>query len=69
MVERHHIDWRVIAWALPARVPGTLLGVWLVTAIAGRWLGVAVAVMVGVVFMNMPEKLSGFCTDSVTKTA
>jgi uncharacterized protein len=46
VVERHHIDWRVIAWALPARVPGTLLGVWLVTAIAGRWLGVAVAVMV-----------------------
>ena len=29
----------VVAWALPARVPGTLLGVWLVTAIAGRWLG------------------------------
>lgn len=46
VVERHHIDWRVIAWALPARVPGTVLGVWLVTAIAGRWLGVAVAVMV-----------------------
>ena len=46
VVERHHVDWRVVAWALPARVPGTLLGVWLVTAIAGRWLGVAVAVMV-----------------------
>ena len=46
VVERHHIDWRVVAWALPARVPGTLLGVWLVTAIAGRWLGVAVALMV-----------------------
>lgn len=46
VVERHHIDWRVLAWALPARVPGTLLGVWLVSAIAGRWLGVAVAVMV-----------------------
>lgn len=46
VAERHHIDWRVVAWALPARVPGTLLGVWLVTVIAGRWLGVAVAVMV-----------------------
>lgn len=46
VVERHHIDWRVVAWTLPARVPGTLLGVWLVSAIAGRWLGIAVAVMV-----------------------
>ncbi|MCY7401338.1 MAG: sulfite exporter TauE/SafE family protein [Nocardioides sp.] len=46
VVERHQIDWRVVAWALPARVPGIFLGVWLVTAIAGRWLGVAVAVMV-----------------------
>jgi uncharacterized protein len=45
-VKRHHVDWRVVAWALPARVPGTFVGVWLATTIAGRWLGVAVALMV-----------------------
>lgn len=45
-VERHHVDWRVLAWALPARVPGTVLGVWLVSVTAARWLGVVVAVMV-----------------------
>lgn len=46
VVERRHIDWRVIAWTLPARIPGTLLGVWLVTAFSHRVLGVAVGVMV-----------------------
>ncbi len=44
--ERHHVDWRAIAWSVPARVPGTLVGVWLVVAFTGRQLGVAVAVMV-----------------------
>lgn len=45
-VDRHHIDWRVIGWALPARIPGTFLGVWLATAFPGRGLGLMVAVMV-----------------------
>ena len=45
-VERHHIDWRVIAWALPARVPGTVLGVWLTTAFSERGLGIVVGIMV-----------------------
>lgn len=45
-VERHHIDWRVIAWALPARVPGTVIGVWLTTAFSDRGLGIVVSVMV-----------------------
>lgn len=44
--ERHHVNWRVIAWTLPARIPGTVLGVWLVTAFDHRMLGIAVAVMV-----------------------
>lgn len=44
--ERHHVDWRVLAWALPARVPGTLLGAWLVVHAGDRLIGVAVAVMV-----------------------
>ena len=45
-VERHHISWRVIGWALPARIPGTVLGVWLATAFDDRVLGIVVAVMV-----------------------
>lgn len=45
-VERHHISWRVIAWALPSRVPGTVLGVWLATAFDDRVLGVVVGVLV-----------------------
>jgi len=45
-VERHHISWRVIAWALPARIPGTFLGVWLATAFADRVLGIVVGLMV-----------------------
>lgn len=45
-MDRHHIDWRVIAWMLPARIPGTFLGVWLVTSFSHRVLGVVVAVLV-----------------------
>lgn len=45
-VERHHINYRVIAWALPARIPGTVLGVWLTTAFSDRGLGVVVGLMV-----------------------
>lgn len=45
-VERHHINWRVIRWALPWRIPGTVLGVWLATAFDDRVLGIVVAVMV-----------------------
>jgi uncharacterized membrane protein YfcA len=44
--ERHHVDWRAIGWALPARIPGTVLGVWLVLVFSTRQLGIAVAVMV-----------------------
>ncbi|UED85736.1 sulfite exporter TauE/SafE family protein [Streptomyces profundus] len=44
--ERRHIDWRGLAWALPARVPGSLLGVWLVARLAPDALAGAVGVMV-----------------------
>lgn len=43
---REQIDWRGLAWALPARIPGTVLGVWLVAAFSERQLSVAVGVMV-----------------------
>jgi uncharacterized membrane protein YfcA len=44
--ERLHVDWSAIAWALPARIPGTALGVWLVSAFTETQIGVALAVMV-----------------------
>jgi uncharacterized membrane protein YfcA len=43
--ERAHIDWRALAWALPARVPGTLVGAWLVLQFTEEQIGVALAVM------------------------
>jgi uncharacterized membrane protein YfcA len=43
---REQIDWRGLAWALPARVPGTVLGVWLVAVFTESQLGVAVGVIV-----------------------
>lgn len=43
---REEIDWRGLAWALPARIPGTVLGVWLVSIFTERQLSVAVGVMV-----------------------
>lgn len=44
--ERSHVDWRAIAWALPPRVPGTVLGAWLVASFTEPQIGVALAVMV-----------------------
>ena len=44
--EREGIDWSGLAWALPVRVPGTAVGVWLVAVLSDRLLGVAVGVMV-----------------------
>jgi uncharacterized membrane protein YfcA len=44
--ERAHVDWRAIGWSLPARVPGTVLGAWLVASFTESQIGVALAVMV-----------------------
>lgn len=44
--ERRHVEWRSLAWALPARVPGTVLGAWLVVRFTEHQIAVAVAVMV-----------------------
>ncbi len=41
-----HIDWRALAWLIPARVPGTVLGVYLVVWFTEAQLAVAIAVMV-----------------------
>jgi uncharacterized membrane protein YfcA len=44
--EHAHVDWRSTAWSLPARVPGTVLGAWLVAEFTEQQIGVALAVMV-----------------------
>jgi len=44
--DHHDIDWRGLAWSLPMRIPGTLVGLFLVATVNERWLGVTVAVVV-----------------------
>nr|WP_236567909.1 MULTISPECIES: sulfite exporter TauE/SafE family protein [unclassified Nocardiopsis] len=44
--EWRHVDWRGIAWGLPARLPGTVLGVWVVAVLEPRALAGAVGAMV-----------------------
>jgi hypothetical protein len=44
--EHEHVDWRSTGWSLPARVPGTVLGAWLVAEFTEEQIGVALAVMV-----------------------
>ncbi len=44
--ERDHVDWRGLGWALPARVPGTAVGVVCVATFTDQQLGVTVALMV-----------------------
>jgi uncharacterized membrane protein YfcA len=46
MDEHEHVDWRSTAWSLPARVPGTVLGAWLVASFTEEQIGVVLAVMV-----------------------
>ena len=44
--EHHQIDWRGLGFALPARVPGTAIGVAFVGWFSARKLGIAVGLMV-----------------------
>ena len=46
VAEWRHVNWWATAWALPARVPGTAIGVWLVATFSDRALGLTVAVSV-----------------------
>ena len=45
-LEHRGTDWHGLAWALPSRVVGTVLGVWVVVVAPHAVLGIAVAVMV-----------------------
>lgn len=44
--EHHDIDWRGLAWSLPMRIPGTLVGLFLVATVSERSLGLTVAIVV-----------------------
>lgn len=46
VTERSHIDWRGLAWTLPARIPGTVVGAWLVAVASTQHLGIMVGVVV-----------------------
>jgi uncharacterized protein len=44
--DHHDIDWRGLGWSLPARFPGTLVGVWVVTTLTANELGIAIGLVV-----------------------
>ncbi len=44
--EHRGTDWRGLGWALPPRVLGTVVGVWVVATAPARLIGIAVGVMV-----------------------
>ncbi len=47
LLRSHHgIDWRGLAWVIPARVPGTAVGVAFLALFSERYLGIAVGSMV-----------------------
>ena len=46
LMERSHIDWWAIGWSLPARIPGTVIGTWLVVQFTDRQIGLVLSVMV-----------------------
>lgn len=46
LTEHRGTDWRGLGWALPSRVVGTVVGVWVVAVASDRVIGIAVGVMV-----------------------
>jgi uncharacterized membrane protein YfcA len=44
--DHHDIDWRGLSWSLPARLPGTLVGVWVVATLTERELGIMIGLVV-----------------------
>lgn len=44
--EHDNIDWRGLGWSVPARIPGTVVGVALVALVSEQELGIAVGLMV-----------------------
>ena len=49
-----HVDWRGVGWGLPARLPGTIVGVWVVAVLEPRALaGVIGAMVLGAVVLSL----------------
>ncbi|MGH3454323.1 MAG: TSUP family transporter [Nocardioidaceae bacterium] len=77
--DRSEVDWRGLRWALPARVPGTVVGVLVVSWLADRTLGIVVGVMVLIaagltiwtirVPVNRRTLVTAGCVSGVTGTA
>jgi uncharacterized membrane protein YfcA len=44
--EHHDIDWPALGWSVSARIPGTAVGVYLVSIFTDRAMGIAIGVMV-----------------------
>ncbi|WP_285750609.1 sulfite exporter TauE/SafE family protein [Lentzea sp. NBRC 105346] len=44
--EHGHVDWRGVGWAMAGRLPGTLVGVWLVDSLSQKNFGLVVGVVV-----------------------
>lgn len=52
--EWRQVDWRGVAWGLPARLPGTIVGVWVVAALPPETLaGVVGAMVLGAVVLSV----------------
>jgi uncharacterized membrane protein YfcA len=46
IADHHDIDWRGLGWSVPARLPGTFVGVWVVAVLTDRELGIMIGVVV-----------------------
>lgn len=46
IAEGRHVDWHNLRWAFAGRIPGTVLGVFVVSALSARLLGLLVGLMV-----------------------
>jgi uncharacterized membrane protein YfcA len=46
IADHHDIHWRGLGWTVPGRVLGTVVGVWVVTTLTDRELGIAIGVVV-----------------------
>jgi uncharacterized membrane protein YfcA len=77
--EHDAVDWPAIGWSMAARLPGTVVGAWLVSVLAARSLGIGVGVMVlvSVLFtaravrvpVNRPTLAVAGFTSGITGTA
>ncbi len=46
VADHHDIDWSGLGWSLPARFPGTVVGVWVVTTFSDQELGIMIGLVV-----------------------